>query len=264
MPWLSLSSDRGACRHGGAHGPGLRRDAHGLLARPGLLPRLAALLRRRRRRRGNLRSDHRQPLPHARERRHRFLTPFLAGLRLSHRHVWQVLLVTFPRFFFKGLLEDTKRTGFLARLCCGGGAKPRVSQQPPSGVSAPGSPAVSARASPSVSASRHSRFKDPPVPTTISSNRFSSVSQNHRRFLWRVHRRSWILHCGMHLRTRCAARSGSLRRRPQALWSCWRTRPSDASTDSPRASSAVSSPGLCCARAASALQLAGQSSYIDR
>ena len=69
--------------------------------------------------------------------------------------------MTFPRFFFKGLLEDTKRTGFLARLCCGGGAKPRVSQQPPSGVSAPGSPTVSARASPSVSASRHSRFKDP-------------------------------------------------------------------------------------------------------
>ena len=76
--------------------------------------------------------------------------------------------MTFPRFFFKGLLEDTKRTGFLARLCCGGGAKPRVSQQPPSGVSVPGSPAVGARASPSVSASRHSRSKDPLVPTTPS------------------------------------------------------------------------------------------------
>ena len=92
---------------------------------------------------------------------HYFQCRTLGSNETSHISAWQVLLVTFPRFFFKGLLEDTKRTGFLARLCCGGGAKPRVSQQPPSGVSVPGSPTVSARASPSVSASRHSRFKDP-------------------------------------------------------------------------------------------------------
>ena len=167
--------------------------------------------------------------------------------------------MTFPRFFFKGLLEDTKRTGFLARLCCGGGAKPRVSQQPPSGVSVPGSPAVGARASPSVSAFRHSRSKDPLVPTTPSLQ--FRVAKSPTVSVARVHRRSWTLRCGLHLRIRCVARSGSWRRRQQPLPSCWRTRRSDGSTASPRASSAVSSPGLCSVRAASALQLAGQSSY---
>jgi hypothetical protein len=35
----------------------------------------------------------------------------------------QALLLTFPGFFYHGLLRDTQRTGKLAALCCGGGAR---------------------------------------------------------------------------------------------------------------------------------------------
>ena len=44
-----------------------------------------------------------------------------------------VLLFTFPNFFYHRLLADAEKTGVLARLCCGGGARARGGHAPGAG-----------------------------------------------------------------------------------------------------------------------------------